>query len=104
SVGFTTHLGISMDWSVDPANAAAVRASLAPLVADIDAVIAKARAQNVPVCISLLTAIRDAMDPAQSASRLEDVRIDQWHANGSIAAGWWTYSRYARRQVALREA
>ena len=103
-VGFTTYLFISMDWTVDPGNAAAVRASLAPLIAQIDDVIAKARTNAIPVCISFLTAIRADVDPAQAASQAEDRRVMQWHSDNSLAAGWWTYSRYARKQIRLREA
>lgn len=103
-VGFTSYISISMDWTVNPADAGAVRASLAPLFAEMDAVIAKARANNAPVCLSFLTALRSATDPAQRASRQEDVRVDQWYADNGVASGWWTYSRYARKQIRLREA
>ena len=102
-VGFTTYINPTMA-PVDPADTAAVRAALASTFAQMDEAIARARAGNFPICLSFVTAVRDGIDPLQAAAQAEDRRNMQWHGDNSLAAGWTTFSRYARRQQAIQEA
>ena len=102
-VGFTTYVNIVMT-AADPADAAAVRGALAGTFAQVDLAIARAEANGIPLCLSFLTAIRSGLDPAQAAAQAEDRRNMQWHADGSLAAGWTTFSRYARKQDRLQQA
>ena len=102
-VGFTTYIYVTMD-PVDPADTDAVRAALAPTVARIDSALARAAANNIPICLSIVTAVRDGADPLQAAAQAEDRRNMQWHADQSLASGWTTFSRYARRQEEIQEA
>ncbi len=104
-VGFSVYVSIEMpDWTLDPNDAAAVRAALASTIARIDAAIARARPYNLPICLNLLTAIRSAYDGAQRDSEREDRRTMQWYSDNGLARGWWTHSRYARKQYALQQA
>ncbi len=104
-LGFTAYIFISMDdWNVDVSDAAAVRRALAKTIADVDNAIDRARRHNIPLCLSFLTAIRERYDPAQKASELEDRRNMQWYADNTLAGGWWTHSRYARKQRLIQEA
>lgn len=101
-IGFTIYIRISMDrWDVSTEAEAA--ANLTSTVAQIDAAITRARANNIVIAFAFLTAIRDATDPAQATSQDEDRRVMQWYSDNTLATGWWTYSRYARRQVQVRE-
>jgi hypothetical protein len=102
-VGFTTYIAITMT-NVNPANAAAVRAALASTFDQMDSAIARARANNIPICLSFATAIRATTDPLQLAAQAEDRRNIQWHSDQSLAAGWTTFSRYARKQEAIQQA
>jgi hypothetical protein len=102
-VGFTTYIHVSMD-PVDPSDTSAVRSALAPTLAEMDNAIAKALAHGIPICFSFLTAIREAADPLQQAAQAEDRRNMQWHSDNSLASGWTTFSRYARKQELLQEA
>jgi hypothetical protein len=102
-LGFTTYVNIQMS-PVNPADTAAVRAALAPMFAQVDKVIANAVANNMPICLSFLTALRGGVDPLQAAAQTEDRRTMQWHNDGSLAPGWVTFSRYARKHKALEEA
>jgi hypothetical protein len=104
-VGFTVYVSIGMpDWNVDTANATAVSTAVAATVGRLDAAIARARAHGIPFCASFATAIHGSYDAAQLDSEREDRRNMQWHADNSMAGGWWTYSRYARKQWRLQEA
>ena len=104
-VGFTTYIHVTMA-PVDPTDADAVRAALAGTFAQMDAAIAKAQSTvpPIPICLSFLTAIRDGKDALQIAAQAEDRRNMQWHQDHSLADGWTTYSRYARKQERIQEA
>lgn len=104
-VGFNLYIFISMEsWEVDTANPAAVRAELTSTIAQIDDAIGKAQRANVPISLSLLTAIRERTDPAQAASQRADRRNMQWYQDNGLATGWWSFSRYARRQRVVLQA
>ncbi len=104
-VGFAVYIAVDMtNWTVDTNNRAAVNAALAGTIAQLDYAIQRARAHAVPMCVSFLTAIRGATDAAQAASQVEDRRTMQWHADNSMAAGWWSHSQYARMQRRVQEA
>lgn len=101
-VGFTVYLPISMErWDVS--TEADATANLTSTIALLDAVIARARAHNIPIALAFITPIRAATDAAQATSQQEDRRVMQWYSDNTLADGWWTYSRYARRQVFVRE-
>jgi hypothetical protein len=102
-VGFTTYLGLNMK-PVDPADPDAVRAALAPVIADIDKAIALAQAANIPICLSFITQEREPVDEAEAAAQAADRRNVMWHSDNSMATGWITLSRYARKDATLREA
>src|SRR5262245_61544191 len=91
---------------VDPVDSSAVHAALASTFAQVDAAIARAQLTNppIPICLSFVTAIREATDSLQTAAQAEDRRNMQWHQDNSLASGWTTYSRYARKQERLQEA
>jgi hypothetical protein len=104
-VGFTVYIPISIDaWRVDVTDTAAIARELATTIARMDRGIARARAENLPICLSFLTALRSAYDPAQRESEREDRRNMQWYGDNGLARGWWTHSRYARKQRAVQEA
>jgi hypothetical protein len=104
-IGLTTYIRVDMtDWSVDISDAAAVRAALASTISQMDTALVRASTNGIPICLSFLTPIRSHYDAAQQASELEDRRNMQWHADNSLAAGWWTHSRYARKQRRIQEA
>jgi hypothetical protein len=103
-LGFTTYIAIAMK-PVDPADATAVQAAMAPVIARMDAAIERARLANIALCVSFLTAGRDQMDELEAAAQSEDRRNMQWYStDNAMASGWVTLSRYARRQDAIREA
>lgn len=102
-VGFTVYILVNLS-PVDPADTAAVRASLAPAIADLDNAIGRARGANIPIAISFVTAIREWLDAAQSAAQAADRRSMQWYMDNSLADGWVSLSRYNRKQRALEEA
>lgn len=104
-VGFTVYIHISMDnWLVDVSDGAAVARELAGTIRQIDVAVERARAHNLPICLSFLTALRQRYDPAQRDSEREDRRNMQWYSDNGLARGWWTHSRYARKQRAVQEA
>ncbi len=104
-VGFSVSVLIDMtDWNVDTADREAVRARLAGTIEDIDNAIAEARAGGYPLSLSLMTAIRGAYDGAQTASEQDDRRNMMWYSDNALAPGWWTHSRYARKQFRVQEA
>lgn len=104
-VGFSAYINVSMtDWAVDASSPAAVQTALASTFAQIDSRVTLASAQHVPICLNILTAIREGYDPVQMASEVEDRRSMQWFADNSLANGWWTYSRYARKARGVQEA
>lgn len=101
-LGFTVYVQIEMErWDIASETDAA--ANLDASIGKLDAAIARARAHNLPIGINLLTAIRDRTDAAQAISQEQDRRVMQWFSDNSLASGWWTLSRYARRQYRVRE-
>jgi hypothetical protein len=97
-VGFNRYIFSSMDrWEIDPADRAALRANLATTFAQIDSSVERARANNIPLSLSILSAIRERYDPLQTGAEREDRRNTQWFSNGDMAPGWVTLSRYARK-------
>ena len=102
-VGFATYLVVTIDdW---PATSpAAIRAVLGTFEAQLDSAIARAQSQNLALVVTLLTPIRERVDQAQTTSFAEDRRVMQWYSDQTVATGWWTHSRYARRQYEVREA
>ena len=104
-VGFTIYIGVSMtDWNVDVTDRAGIRARLAGTIQDIDRAIDTARLGGYPIALSLLCAIRERYDPVQRASEDEDRRNMMWYSDNALAPGWWTHSRYARKQLRIQEA
>jgi hypothetical protein len=104
-VGFTHYIEVSMtSWDVDVTDRAAIRARLASTIRQIDTAIDTARGAGYPIALNMLTAIREQYDPAQLASEAEDRRNMMWYADNSLATGWWTHSRYARKQRRIQEA
>ncbi len=104
-VGFGAYIFISMEnWHVDVTSAEAVDRELQSTFDQMDRAVARARAENLPVCLSFLTAIRSRYDPAQRTSEREDRRTMQWYADNALARGWWTHSRYARKLRVVQEA
>lgn len=102
-VGFTTYVGLMMA-PVDPSDTVAVRAAMTELLRQMDVAIALARAANIPICFSFITQEREPVDPAEIASQAADRRNIMWHSDNTIATGWSTLSRYARKDSVLREA
>ena len=104
-VGFSLYVSISMDsWTIDVTDRAAIRSALAGTIAEIDAVLARARTHGIPVALCIVTAVRQLIDPAQQASEAEDIRNMQWYSDNELASAWWTHSRYARKQRVVQEA
>ncbi|OFW20075.1 MAG: hypothetical protein A3G21_07360 [Acidobacteria bacterium RIFCSPLOWO2_12_FULL_66_21] len=104
-LGFTTYVFLSMDdWNVDVSDRDALHRALEKNILDVDRAIDRARRHNIPLCLSFMSAIRERYDPVQKASELEDRRNMQWYADNSLAGGWWTHSRYARKQRRVQEA
>jgi hypothetical protein len=104
-LGFSTYIFVSMDdWNVDITDPAAIRANLAEAISQIDNAITRAHNNGILVSLSIVTPVRGDVDAAQSASQAEDIRSMMWYADNVLASGWWTYSRYARKQMAVREA
>jgi len=104
-VGFSIYIGITMtDWNVDPTNSAALRAAMAQTIQDIDSAVNEARLGGYPIALNMLTAIRERIDPVQTASEQEDRRNMMWYSDNALAPGWWTHSRYARKQLRIQEA
>src|SRR6185369_8328940 len=95
---------VMTDWNVDVHNPVAVRAALASTFASIDANIAQAQALGFPVSLNMVTATRQYYDAVQTASELEDRRSMQWYMDNSLAPGWWSHSRYARKARGVQEA
>jgi hypothetical protein len=107
--GFSVPIYFPMDsWTVNTTDTATIRTLISQpegVVDQIDRAIARARQWNLPIHLLLQTATRETMDAAQTASQTEDRRNMQWYnTDNGMAPGWWTYSRYARKQYALREA
>lgn len=103
--GFTAYVHIRMDdWNVEVNDPAALRAGLAGTIASIDAAIARARANDIPIAITFWMPLRSGMDAVQAASQAEDVRTMQWFADNTVASGWWSHSQYARNQRRVMEA
>ena len=103
-VGFNRYIFVSMDrWDVDPADRTTLRANLASTFQQIEGTVARGRAAGIPIALSMLTAIRERQDPVQVGAEREDRRNVQWYANGDIAPGWITHSRYARKMRGVFE-
>jgi len=101
-VGFSVYLLIDMtDWNVDANDRTAVHAALANTIRDIDAAIDMARTVGYPVALNMVTAFRGSYDNAQRASEQEDRRDMMWYSDNALAPGWWTHSRYARKQLRI---
>lgn len=97
-VGFNLYLFVSMDrWEIDPSDRAGVRANLATTFAQVDAAVTRARTHGIPMSLSVITPGRSRTDPLQVGAEREDRRNVQWYANGDIATGWISLSRYARK-------
>lgn len=97
-VGFNLYLFVSMDrWELDPADRATVRANLATTFAQVDFAVTRAKANGIPLALSVVTPGRKRTDPLQVGAEREDRRNVQWYANGDIATGWVSVSRYARK-------
>jgi hypothetical protein len=105
-LGFTTYIQAFLgDWHVDVNNPTALRAALGTFEAQLDTALTRARANNIVLVVTFLTATRESTDPAQVTSYDEDRRVMQWYGdNNSVATGWWTESRYARRQYLVQQA
>lgn len=104
-LGFSVYVDITMeDWNVNISDPAAIRRALSVTIRDIDAFIKVARDHNFPISIMFQTALRARMDTVQTASQNEDIRSMMWYADNVLANGWWTHSRYARKQQAVQEA
>lgn len=102
-LGFTVYVYVDMA-PVDPGNTPAVKAQLASTFAQIDHAIEAAASNQFPICVSILTATRYTTDSLQAQAQQEDRRNMQWHSDNSLASGWTTLSRYARKQEAIQEA
>lgn len=104
-VGFSHYIEVNMtSWDVDVTDRAAIRARLAGTIQQIDNAIGTARDAGYPIALNVVTAIRERYDEAQRASEDEDRRNMMWYSDNSLAAGWWTHSRYARKQRRIQEA
>jgi hypothetical protein len=102
-VGFTTYVSVSMN-PVDPSDIASIDAALQPTFDAMDKAIALGVANNIPICLSFVTAVRGGVDPVQTEAQNEDRRNIQWYSDNSMATGWTTFSRYARKQEAIQQA
>jgi hypothetical protein len=104
-VGFSVYIHVEMEnWNVDVTDRAAVRAALAGTVAEIDTAITNARNGGYPVGFNLLCGIRGDYDPLQTAAENEDRRNMMWYQDNTLAPGWLSHSRYARKQFRIQEA
>ncbi len=104
-LGFSAYIFISMDdWNVNTSDPVAIRAALKGTIDQIDAYVTKARNNGIPISLAFQTAIRGRYDPVQTASEAEDIRSMMWYADNVLASGWWTHTRYARKQQAIQEA
>lgn len=104
-VGLSAFLGLQMlQWTIDTTDAAALRTALVPVLAQVDAALDRVRPHRLPIGFSVLTAIRERVDPVQMAAQAEDRRNVQWYHDQAVAPGWVTYSRYARRLRRVQEA
>lgn len=97
-VGFSMFIFVSMDnWNASITDRAAIRAALASTITQIDFILNRAQANNIPVNLSILSAIRERYDPVQTDAERADRRNTSWYADNRMANGWMTYSRYARK-------
>lgn len=104
-VGLSAFLGLQMNqWPIDTTDAAALRSALAPVISQVDGALERARPHRLPIGFSVITAIRERVDPVQTAAQAEDRRNVQWYHDQEVAPGWVTYSRYARRLRRVQEA
>ncbi len=104
-IGLSLFFGLNMNsWTVDTTDAAAVRAQLADPIDTLDAAIARAEANGIPLGISIITAIRYEVDGVQTAAQAEDRRNVQWYQDHGLATGWVTFSPYAKKLRRVQEA
>lgn len=104
-VGFTVYIFVDEnDWRVDTTSRTAVHAALASTIAYIDKAIARARANNIPICMSILMPSRERYDPVERDAETEDRRNMQWYMDNGLANGWVSHSRYARKYQTVLEA
>ncbi len=104
-VGFSMFIFSSMDDpNVNVNDHDAVRAALKSTIDQMDFILKRARASQIPVNFSVLTATRERYDPLQLAMERADRRNTSWYMDGGMANGWMTYSRYARKFRTLLEA
>jgi hypothetical protein len=104
-VGLSAFLGLTMArWDIDTGDAAALREALIPVTATVDAGLDRVRPHGLPMGLSVITAIRERVDPVQTAAQVEDRRNVQWYHDQEVATGWVTYSRYARKLRRVQEA
>lgn len=97
-VGFNLYLSVSMDrWEIDATNRASIRANLASTFAQVDVAVTRAKTHGIPITLSVITHGRSQVDPLQVGAEREDRRNVQWYANGDMATGWISLSRYARK-------
>lgn len=98
-VGFSAYIYVAMqDANANSDDPASVRAGLKDTIAQIDRILTRARAHNVGVQLSLITALRETYDKYQVEAQARDRRNMQWYSDNQMAPGWVTYSRYARTQ------
>lgn len=103
-VGFGMFVNIVMENpNVNVTDHAALRGALTETQTEIDFIIRRAKANNIPVDMSMLTAVRFNYDPLQREAERLDRRNMQWYMDGQFAPGWITFSRYARRMRGIYE-
>ena len=106
-VGFAA--GLQLDYSGSDLDTPVSQAQMARTLEEIDRVVARARANNLIVHITLMSGFFHGMNDLRKAAIRQDVRNAQWFADGSIAGSatpaessdvpdgaWVTPSRYAR--------
>jgi hypothetical protein len=111
-IGLSVFVQLAMpDWNVvitGPNATAAMEKALESTMANIDAAIKNAKEANVdnplPIGISLITAIRERTDGVEAGAFLEDQRNLEWYTDQTRAAGWMTFSQYARKMRRIKEA
>ncbi len=104
-VGFSMFIFVSMDDpKVDVNDRNAIRAALKSTFDQMDFILGRARASQIPVNFSILTALRERYDPVQLDAERADRRNTSWYMDGEMANGWMTYSRYARKFRTVYEA
>ncbi|MBE3071376.1 MAG: hypothetical protein IMZ67_00240, partial [Acidobacteria bacterium] len=99
--GFQVTIEVNIpNWAIDIHDQAQVDANLAATFSSIDRALARGQRLQVPLVLTIATVTRPfwRTDAAHGAAQAEDRRNVQWHWDNSVAADWWTYSRYARKE------